>query len=91
VDLAEIGAGPAVAEVLRFSAEDPGTHNGPLTARELDVLRLVAEGKANRDIARTLYLSDKTVARHVSNILTKLGLTSRTAATKYAFEHDLVR
>jgi DNA-binding NarL/FixJ family response regulator len=51
----------------------------------------VAEGKANRDIARTLYLSDKTVARHVSNILTKLGLTSRTAATKYAFEHDLVR
>jgi ATP/maltotriose-dependent transcriptional regulator MalT len=91
VDLAEIGAGPAVAEVLRFTAEDPGTHNGPLTARELDVLRLVAEGKANRDIARTLYLSDKTVARHVSNILTKLGLTSRTAATKYAFEHDLVR
>ena len=91
VDLAEIGAQPAVAEVLRFTAEDAGARNGPLTARELDVLRLVAEGKPNRDIARTLYLSDKTVARHVSNILTKLGLASRTAATKYAFEHDVVR
>lgn len=47
-------------------------------------------GKANRAIAAELFLSEKTVARHVSNILTKLGLPSRAAATAYAYQHDLV-
>ncbi len=61
-----------------------------MTARELDVLRLVATGKTNRSIAADLFLSEKTVARHVSNIFTKLGLASRAAATAYAYEHDLV-
>ena len=62
---------------------------GGLTARELEVLRLVATGKTNRSIAADLFLSEKTVARHVSNIFTKLGLSSRAAATAYAYEHDL--
>ena len=63
---------------------------GGLTARELEVLRLVAAGKTNRAIAADLFLSEKTVARHVSNIFVKLGVSSRAAATAYAYEHDLV-
>ncbi len=54
------------------------------------MLRLVAAGKSNRAIATELVLSEKTVARHVSNIFTKLGLSSRLAATAYAYEHALV-
>jgi DNA-binding NarL/FixJ family response regulator len=54
------------------------------------VLRLVATGKSNRAIAADLFLSERTVARHVSNILTKLDLPSRSAATAYAFRHGLV-
>ena len=61
-----------------------------LTAREVQVLVLVAAGKTNRSIAADLFISEKTVARHVSNIFTKLGLSSRSAATAYAYEHDLV-
>jgi DNA-binding NarL/FixJ family response regulator len=61
-----------------------------LTPRELQVLRLVAAGKSNRSIATDLFLSEKTVARHMSNIFSKLGLSSRAAATAYAYEHDLV-
>jgi len=63
---------------------------GGLTAREQEVLRLVAAGRTNRAIATELSLSEKTVARHVSNIYAKLELTSRAAATAYAYEHDLV-
>jgi DNA-binding NarL/FixJ family response regulator len=62
-----------------------------LTARELEVLRLVAAGKTNRAIAADLVLSEKTVARHVSNIFGKLGVSSRAAATAHAYEHDLVQ
>jgi DNA-binding NarL/FixJ family response regulator len=61
-----------------------------LTARELEVLRLIATGRTNRAIADDLELSEKTVARHVSNIFNKLDVSSRTAATAYAFEHRLV-
>ena len=53
------------------------------------MLRLVATGKTNRAIAEELFLSEKTVARHVSNIFTKLGVSSRAAATAYAYQHDL--
>jgi DNA-binding NarL/FixJ family response regulator len=56
----------------------------------VEVLRLVAAGKTNRAIAADLIISQKTVARHVSNIFTKLGLSSRAAATAYAYQHDLV-
>ena len=61
-----------------------------LTRRELEVLRLVAEGKTNRVIAQELVISEKTVASHVTHIFTKVGVTSRSAATAYAYNHDLV-
>ncbi|MGH2355777.1 MAG: LuxR C-terminal-related transcriptional regulator, partial [Chloroflexota bacterium] len=60
---------------------------GGLTEREAEVLALIATGKSNREIAGSLIISEKTVARHLSNIFTKLGLSSRTAAAAYAFEH----
>jgi len=63
---------------------------GPLTEREIEVLRLVAGGKTNRGIAAGLNISEKTVARHLSNIFTKLNLDSRTAATVYALEQKLL-
>ena len=61
-----------------------------LSERELEVLRLVAAGKSNREIATALVVSEHTVARHVQNIFAKLGVTSRTAATAFAFQHELV-
>jgi DNA-binding NarL/FixJ family response regulator len=60
-----------------------------LTAREVEVLSLVASGRTNKEIAAGLHLSERTVARHLSNIFTKLGVTSRTAAAAFAFENDL--
>lgn len=74
------------------SADDVGhaAGAGPLTARETEVVRLVAAGLSNRDIAAELFISEKTVARHLSNIFTKLGLASRAAATAYAYRHGLV-
>ena len=86
----QLGAVPDLARAQALSRESPAKPAGGLTARELDVLRLVATGKTNRSIAADLFLSEKTVARHVSNIFTKLGLSSRAAATAYAYEHDLV-
>jgi DNA-binding CsgD family transcriptional regulator len=86
----QLGATPDVIRVealLRDAA--PSTASG-LTAREVDVLRLVAAGKTNRAIAADLFLSERTVDRHVSNIYSKLGLSSRTAATAYALEHGIV-
>ena len=68
----------------------PARRDGGLTPRELEVLRLVAAGDTNRAIAGTLVLSEKTVARHVSNIFARLDLSSRAAATAYAYEHKLV-
>ncbi|MGH9009324.1 MAG: LuxR C-terminal-related transcriptional regulator [Acidimicrobiia bacterium] len=61
-----------------------------LTEREVEVLRLIAAGLTNNEIAATLYLSTKTVSRHLSNIFTKIGVTSRAGATAFAFEHRLV-
>ncbi len=60
-----------------------------LTEREAEVLRLVAAGRSNKDIAAHLYLSDKTVARHLSNIFVKIGVSSRTAATAFAFQSGI--
>jgi putative flavoprotein involved in K+ transport len=68
--------------------ELPDTHG--LTSRELEVVRLVASGKSNREIASALDISENTVARHVQNILGKLRLPSRTAATAFAFERNLL-
>jgi DNA-binding NarL/FixJ family response regulator len=85
-----LGAGPDVArvDVLRGRTRPAPPHG--LTARELDVLRLVAAGSSNREIAVALVISEHTVARHVQNIFAKLGVSSRTAATAFAFAHDLV-
>ena len=85
----ELGARPAVEAVNSLSGQNRGDTASPLTARELEVLRLVAAGKSNRVLAAELYLSEKTVARHVSNILTKLDLSSRSAATAYAYQNGL--
>ncbi|MFJ8659013.1 LuxR C-terminal-related transcriptional regulator [Streptomyces sp. NPDC093795] len=63
---------------------------GGLTAREAEVLRLVASGGTNKDIARALVISEHTVARHLNNIFAKLGVGSRAAATAYAYAHGLV-
>ena len=63
---------------------------GGLTEREAEVLRLVAAGRSNHDIANALVLSPKTVERHLSNIFVKLDVSSRTAAAAYAHEHGLM-
>jgi DNA-binding NarL/FixJ family response regulator len=63
---------------------------GGLTPRELEVLRLVAAGQSNREVAAALVISEKTAARHVANIYAKLGISSRSAATSFAHEHALV-
>jgi DNA-binding NarL/FixJ family response regulator len=84
---AELGAAPAEREAATLNAP---TYPGGLTAREVEVLRLVAAGKTNPEIAGLLVLSEKTVARHLSNIFTKLGVTSRTAAAAFAFEHNIL-
>ena len=63
---------------------------GSLSEREVQVLRLLAAGKTNRDIAEELFISEKTVARHVSNIFDKLGVSSRAAATAWAYQHNLI-
>jgi DNA-binding NarL/FixJ family response regulator len=81
----------AVPDAAAVAALAPGAAQRPggLTARELEVLALVARGSTNRQIAEHLVISEKTVASHVGHIFTKLGLSSRSAATAYAYEHDL--
>jgi DNA-binding CsgD family transcriptional regulator len=86
----QLGAAPDLARAQALSRNAAAKPAGGLTPRELEVLRLVATGKTNKAIAADLFLSEKTVARHVSNIFTKLGLSSRAAATAYAYEHRLV-
>ena len=88
--LERLGAAPALARAAELSRRPASSATGRLTAREVQVLRLVAAGKTNRAIAAELSISDKTVARHLSNIFTKLGIPSRAAATAYAFRHGLV-
>jgi DNA-binding CsgD family transcriptional regulator len=87
----ELGAAPDLARIeslMRSTQPSPRPHG--LTARELQVLRLVAAGKTNKAIAAELCLSEKTIDRHVSNIFTKLDVPSRAAATAYAYEHKLI-
>lgn len=100
----ELGARPALArltELLGAAGDDaggrPGRQGRPghqaaldVTPRELEVLRLVAGGRTNREIAEELVVSEKTVERHLSNIFTKLDVSNRAAATAYAYDHDLV-
>jgi DNA-binding CsgD family transcriptional regulator len=86
----ELGAAPALAHANSLAAGKTGDTAGSLTAREVEVLKLVASGMINRKIAGTLSISEKTVARHLSNIFVKLDISSRAAATAYAYEHGLV-
>lgn len=85
-----LGASPDSTRVAALGAHPVATISDALTGREVEVLRLVATGKTNRAIAMDLSISEKTVARHLSNIFTKLDLPSRSAATAYAYEHKLI-
>jgi DNA-binding CsgD family transcriptional regulator len=84
-----LGASPDLRRVEALGAGITPRPAG-LTGRETEVLRLVATGKTNRAVAADLGISEKTVARHLSNIFTKLDLSSRAAATAWAYEHDLL-
>jgi ATP/maltotriose-dependent transcriptional regulator MalT len=88
---ARLGAGPALEKLddMEGGRETSPDRHG-LTPRELEVLCLVATGKTNQAIADDLVVSVKTVDRHVSNIFTKLGVSSRSAATAFAYQHQLV-
>jgi len=86
-----LGAVPDMARIdslLNVQTEAAG--NCGLTSRELQVLRLVATGKSNSDIADELFISEHTVARHLQNIFAKLNVSSRTAATAFAYSQKLV-
>jgi DNA-binding CsgD family transcriptional regulator len=85
----QLGAVLDLAKVDSLARRSSSIDAHGLTPRELQVL-LVAAGKTNKAIAATLVLSDRTVERHLRNIFTKLGLSSRAAATAYAYEHQLV-
>lgn len=82
-----LGAAPGVTRADAMLGSPSGSS---LTPRELEIVKLLATGRTNRAIARALGISERTVDRHVSNILTKLDLSSRTAAAAYAYEHGLV-
>jgi DNA-binding CsgD family transcriptional regulator len=87
----QLGAEPCLVRVA--DEFERATINGPagsLSEREAQVLRLLAAGKTNRDIAEALFISEKTVARHVSNIFDKLGVSNRSGATAWAYQHDLI-
>lgn len=85
-----LGAKPDVERTRELLERKPAPST-TLTEREIEVLRLVAEGHTNREVAEALVVSRHTVARHLSNIFTKIGVNSRAAATAYAYEHQLVR
>jgi DNA-binding NarL/FixJ family response regulator len=85
-----LGAAPDLARLNALVNGPTAIATDGLTAREVEVLRLVAAGKTNRAVATDLVISEKTVARHMSNIFDKLGVSSRAAATAYAYEHDLI-
>jgi len=85
----QLGATPEVARLDALAAPQARALPGGLSAREVEVMRLLAGGKSNRAIAAELFISEKTVARHVSNIFTKVGVSTRAAATAYAYEHGL--
>jgi ATP/maltotriose-dependent transcriptional regulator MalT len=85
-----LAALPDVRRAVELSQVGASRAAGDLTQREVEVLSLIATGRTNRAIATELVISEKTVASHISHIFTKLGLTSRAAATAYAYEHELV-
>jgi DNA-binding CsgD family transcriptional regulator len=87
----QLGATPDLGRLRRIEGETALETIGPLSPREREVLVLVASGKSNRSIADALYISEKTVARHVSNIFAKLDVSSRTEAAAYAHKHGILQ
>jgi DNA-binding CsgD family transcriptional regulator len=85
-----LGAAPELARLDALGKQAMPAPSHPLTVRELQVLRLIVSGKTNKAIAASLFLSQKTVDRHVSNIFSKLDVPSRAAATAYAYDHKLL-
>ncbi|MGK2961826.1 MAG: LuxR C-terminal-related transcriptional regulator [Gemmatimonadaceae bacterium] len=85
-----LAARPDIARVEALRQQNHRSRKSTLTPRELEVIELLAKGKTNRAISRQLAISERTVDRHVSNILLKLELPSRSAATAYAYQHDLI-
>jgi DNA-binding CsgD family transcriptional regulator len=88
--LKQLDAEPCLARITDQPDRATRTPIGSLSEREAQVLRLIASGKTNRAIAEELFISEKTVARHVSNIFDKLGVSSRSAATAWAYRRDLI-
>lgn len=86
----QLGAAHDLKMLEVLSGSIPAETPGGLSPREVEILTLVAKGKSNREIASELVISERTVARHMSNIFNKLNVTSRTAASAFAFENDLV-
>jgi ATP/maltotriose-dependent transcriptional regulator MalT len=86
----QLGATPDLARLDALEKREPPVNRQPLTSRELQVLRLITVGKTNKAIATELSLSERTIDRHVSNILTKLDVPSRAAATAYAYTQKLL-
>lgn len=87
---ARLGAGPDLARLAHLVGAAARRQASELTERECEVVRLVAAGMSNREIASRLVISEHTVARHLQNIFMKLGISSRAAATAYAYDHHLV-
>ena len=81
---------PLIADYLHRAREDLPLREDPLTPREQEVIKLVAEGYTNKQIAETLVISEKTVERHRANILDKLGMRDRVELTRYAIRHGLI-
>jgi DNA-binding NarL/FixJ family response regulator len=81
---------PLIADYLHRAREDQPLHEDPLTPREAEVVKLVAEGYTNKQIAQALVISEKTVERHRANILEKLGMRDRVELTRYAIRHGLI-
>jgi DNA-binding NarL/FixJ family response regulator len=86
----QLGAAPDVGRIDALAGEPESKPSHGLTARELQVLRFVASGKTNKAIAGALFVSEKTIERHLSNIFNKLHVSSRTAVAAYAYEHKLL-
>jgi DNA-binding NarL/FixJ family response regulator len=86
----QLSAAPRLAIIAEQMERTPRQPAGSLSEREAQVLRLLAAGKTNREIAQALFISEKTVARHVSNIFDKLGVSSRTGATAWAYQHNVI-
>ena len=84
------GAGVRDREAMGMGPTVPATYRDGLTQREVEVLRLIADGKSNREIGEELVITLNTVFRHVSNIFTKIGAANRTEATRYALREGLI-